>query len=156
MAELQNVSGLAELQRALAQLPIRVARNALRGSVNSGATVIRKEAMHRAPVRTGKLKASIYQRFVREQSGPMQATYYVGVRSGKSQRNKIVRRRVKGQVVSKTIDRDAFYWRFQEFGTAKQSARPFLRPAFEARKYEAVQRIKDYLAARVQAEAAAL
>jgi HK97 gp10 family phage protein len=31
-----------------------------------------------------------------------------------------------------TIDPDAFYWKFQEFGTKHQPARPFARPAAEA------------------------
>jgi HK97 gp10 family phage protein len=29
-------------------------------------------------------------------------------------------------------DRDAFYWRFVEFGTVRMPARPFVRPAAEA------------------------
>ena len=32
---------------------------------------------------------------------------------------------------------DPFYWRFVEFGTSKMAARPFLRPAFESRKFAA-------------------
>lgn len=156
MAELQHVAGLRELQQALAQLPIRVARNALRGAVNAGATVIRREAVQRAPVRTGKMRRAIYQKHAPEKSGLMQATYLVGVRSGKAERAVTKRVRRGGKVLTVTLDRDAYYWRFLEFGTSKMAARPFLRPAFEVKKYDAVARIKEYLATRIEVEAGAL
>ena len=44
MAELQNVAGLAQLQAALKELPDRIAKNALRGAVNAGATIICRES----------------------------------------------------------------------------------------------------------------
>lgn len=153
MADLQHVAGLADLKRALELLPQRVAKNALRGAVNAGATVIRKEAAMLAPVRTGRMKRAVYQKWIREQSGPTQATYYVAVRAGKQYRAITKRRRVKGQTVVVTSNQDAFYWKFVEFGTSKMSARPFLRPAFEVRKSEAVERIKSYLAERIVSEA---
>ena len=53
MVDLKNVQGLRELQAALKELPSGIARNVLRGSVNAGATVIRKEAASRAPASTG-------------------------------------------------------------------------------------------------------
>ena len=33
---------------------------------------------------------------------------------------------------------DPFYWRFQEFGTTKMKARPFLSPAAESKGNEAI------------------
>lgn len=36
------------------------------------------------------------------------------------------------------ISRKAFYWTFYEFGTSRQPARPFFRPAFERSKGEAL------------------
>ena len=45
---------------------------------------------------------------------------------------------------------DAWYWRFVEFGTVKMSARPFLRPAFDMKKHEAVTAIKTRLAQRIE------
>ena len=32
---------------------------------------------------------------------------------------------------------NAFYWKFQEFGTARHPAAPFLRPAYDAKEDEA-------------------
>ncbi len=37
----------------------------------------------------------------------------------------------------------AFYWRFLEYGTPHMLAVPFLRPAFDAKKAQALQRFKD-------------
>ena len=153
MSELATVEvkGLRELNEALRLLPDRIAKNVLRGACGAGAAIIRKEAVARAPVYTGDvtkghpppgtLKRAIYMKQIRERSGVTKQTFYVGVRSGKKQRDK------KGRTL------DAYYWSWVEFGTAKMRARPFLRPAFEAAKNRAVERIKQYLAERIPREA---
>ncbi|NBS82632.1 MAG: hypothetical protein EBS62_12815, partial [Betaproteobacteria bacterium] len=56
-----KLDGLRELSKQLQLLPERVARNALRSAVYAGARVVRKAVQARAPVATGKLKASVYQ-----------------------------------------------------------------------------------------------
>jgi HK97 gp10 family phage protein len=43
---------------------------------------------------------------------------------------------------------DAYYWRYIEFGTSKMAARPFLRPAFEAKKEAAIEALTQYIAER--------
>jgi hypothetical protein len=43
-----------------------------------------------------------------------------------------------------------------EFGTRKMAARPFLRPALESRRREAVEAIKGRLAQRIEIEVKAL
>lgn len=153
MAELQHVAGLKELQAALKELPQRIARNVLRGAVGAGAAVIRNEAKARAPISTGDrgaghpspgtLRRAIYQKQIRELSSAVKQTFYVGVRKGKQYR---------GQGKKGNLSQDAYYAKFVEFGTAKMAARPFMRPAFEAKKGEAVQAIKDYLAKRIPEE----
>ena len=157
MADVQHVQGLKELQAALKDLPDRIARNVLRGSVSAGATVIRKEAQTRAPVSTGPkregqpppgtLKRSVYQKQIRELSNMLKQTFYVGVRKGKKYRN---------QGKKGNLSQDAYYARFVEFGTSKMPARPFMRPAFEAKKGEAVVAIKAYLERRIPEEVAKL
>ena len=153
MADTQHVDGLKELQAALKELPERIARNVLRGSVNAGATVIRKEAQARAPVSVGPkrqgqsppgtLKRALYQKQIRELSSLVKQTFIVSVRKGKQYRN---------QGKKGNLSQDAYYARFVEFGTAKMAARPFLRPAFEARKTDAVAAIKAYLERRIPEE----
>lgn len=155
MAELTNVDGLRELQVALKQLPQNIGRNVLRGAVSAGATVVRNEAKQRARVYTGKvsaghpppgtLKRSIYQKQKRELSSAVQQTFIVGIRKGKKYRN---------QGKKGNMSMDAFYASMVEFGTSKMAARPYLRPAFEAKKEQAVSAIKAYLEKRIPEEAA--
>ena len=152
-----KVEGLAELAKALRELPDRVAKNGLRVSVYAGAKVIRDEARLRAPKATeslgpnqpppGTLKRSVIMKHIRELSGGGRQTFYVLVRHGKKYRN---------QGKRGNLSQDAWYWRFLEFGTRKMAARPFLRPALESRRREAVDAIKQRLSERIEIEAKAL
>lgn len=149
-----HVAGLRELAQACRELPERVGRSALREATSAGAAVIREEAKARAPVYTGEVTAghpppgtlrkavAMYRN--NSASGPLKQVFSVGVRHGKSR-----------QKVGKT-NRDAYYWRFVEFGTAKMSARPFLRPAFEATKVRAVETIAAVLRQRIAKETLSL
>jgi HK97 gp10 family phage protein len=151
MVEYEHIEGLKELLAALKELPEKIARNALRVSVYAGAKVIRDEAKIKAPVTTGPvseghpppgtLKRSIIMKWIPEQSGMYNQVFAVTVRHGK-----------KYQKQGKKGDKsqDAFYWRFVEFGTSKMIAHPFMRPAFEAKKHDAVEAIKTRLAERIE------
>ena len=161
-----KVDGLAELRHAMRQLPDNIARTVLRGAVNAGAGEIAKEVSARAPEDTGTLKRAIYRKHIRELSGDLRQTFFVGVRSGK-----------KYQAVKKgkrTVNMDAWYWRFIEFGHFTRRvkgdlikamktegvrwipARPFLRPGFEAATSRAIEAVRAYLAKRIPIEAAKL
>jgi HK97 gp10 family phage protein len=156
LADFQNISiqGFEDFKRQLALLPGRVGRNVLRGAVNAGATVIRKEVALRAPEYTGPvaeghpppgtLKRAVYQKQIAELSSAVQQTFFVGVRAGKRQQTL-----KRG---GKTVNLDAYYGRFVEFGTSKMSARPFLRPAFEAKKEAAIEAMRAYMAERIPKE----
>lgn len=120
MADFQ-VQGLEGVLAALRALPPEVAgKNGgpVRAALFQGAKIIREEAKRLAPRKTGKLVANVVM--VRDrnpkQSGANER-YQVGVR-GK-----------------------AFYGKFHEFGTVKMAAKPFLRPAFETKKQEALEKI---------------
>lgn len=145
MADL-TFSGFKELAEAMQALPQRVATNALRRSVAAGARVIRDEAKMRAPVDTGEMRRDIKIKRERVAAG-LSARYSVFVLSGKASR-------IAGK--ARNVDKNSFYWRFIEFGTAKMSAKPFMRPAFEAKKTEAVQKIADSLGEAIEHEAEAL
>ena len=146
--------GFEDFKRQLAQLPGRVGRNVLRGAVNAGATVIRKEVVSRAPQYTGPvaaghpppgtLKKAVYQKQIAELSNATRQTFFVGVRQGKKQQT--VKR---GKSI---VNLDAYYGRFVEFGTSKMSARPFVRPAFEAKKDAAIEAMRAYMAERIPRE----
>ena len=151
MAEFMHLTGFKELAAALRELPERVARNGLRAAVNAGASVIKKEATYLAPKDTGALQANLYQKQIREQSGPMVQTFYVGVRKGvaKYANNKKNRQAGKAGKAYKD-DGTTFYWRFKEFGTSKMAATPFMRPAFDSQKENAVTAIGKKLDERIQ------
>lgn len=130
-----RIEGLRELGAALRELDSRVQKRIARSATAAGARVIVTDAKSRVRVDTGKVKKNIrYANLKPDQPGLQESA--VGVR-------------VKG----KTAD-SAFYWRFLEFGTAKMPAKPFLRPAFESKKVEASERIKEQLKKRLDAEAA--
>jgi HK97 gp10 family phage protein len=150
-SEVVQVQGLDQLSRALKELPDRVARNGLRASVYAGAKVIRDEARLKAPVAIaalgpdqpppGTLKRSVIMKQIPELSGKSRQTFFVTVRHGKKYRK---------QGKKGNLSQDAWYWRFVEFGTVKMAARPFLRPAFDLRKNDALDAIKTRLAERIE------
>lgn len=140
MADLMKLQGFKELADAMRELPKQVAKNALRSAVNAGASEIRKEARTRAPKKSGTLKRALYQKQIREESSQYKQVFYVGVRAGPT----------RGKDGKKDYSRDAWYWRFVEFGTSKMAAKPFLRPAFESKKQAAVSAIGKKLDERIQ------
>ncbi len=175
MAELVHIKGFAELKRAMQALPKNIQRNVLRASVNAGARLVRDQARINAPVMPvalpghqppGTLKRSIVTAFIQEKSNAQQATYYVTVRQGKKYR---------GQGKRQSKSQDAFYGAWVELGhhyvapkpsgtTWKRHRQhqhatgvfvpphPFLRPAYEAKKYESVQAMRQYMLQRLPQE----
>jgi HK97 gp10 family phage protein len=139
MADEWKIEGLRELGEALKQFPEKIAGKIMRAAVSSGAAVVRDDAKARAPVDTGEMRLDIQMKHAKGGNAYQQA-YEVYVRSGK-------RSRLAGK--RRNIDRDSYYWRFVEFGTVKMTKRPFMRPAFEAKKYAAAEEIRRILAAAV-------
>jgi len=94
--ETVKIDGLAELGKALRELPDRVARNGLRVSVYAGAKVVRDEARGRAPKAQqslgpnqpppGTLKRSVIMKHIPELSSLTRQTFFVTVRLGKKYR----------------------------------------------------------------------
>lgn len=145
----QTVAGLDQLAKMLKQLPANISRNVLRQAVSAGAQVIVKEARLKAPEYSGPefsekkrethpppgtLKRSIYKKQIRELSDLGRQVFFVGARHGKKSKF------------------DAYYFRFVEFGTSRMPARPFMRPAFEAKKMEAVEAMRQYMLIRIPVE----
>lgn len=129
-----EIAGLDELNRRLKALGPFIRSRVLGGAVNAGAQIIKKTAIENAAMDTGRLKNSIFVKRLTAKDFP-NAQYIVGVRSGKK---------------LKKSDKDAFYWKFVEFGTKNIAAHPFLRPAFESRKEEAAEAIKTRLRAGIE------
>ena len=152
MSEFQ-IRGAAELQRTLQELPVRLERTVLRGALRAAAVEIQNEARAQAPVDTGNLRDSI-----RVSTG--------------GKRNGYVFAHVK---VGGTKKGDAFYAHMVEFGTKPHEirpknapslfiagimravvrhpgaqAKPFMRPAFDAKADSALERFGDYIKARLE------
>ena len=140
-----SITGLADLEKRLQDFPDKLARNVLRKAMASGAAVIRDEARRLAPKDTGEMARDIMIKRAKQTKGSNGFEYQVFVRTGKKSR-------LAGK--KRNVSRDSFYWRFQEFGTSKMPAHPFMRPAFDAKKEAAVEAIRDRLAAEIENEAA--
>jgi HK97 gp10 family phage protein len=162
---------LSELQ----ELPMKVQQRLLKGAVATAASVVRKEAVLQAPIApevegrqmpVGTLKKSIYQTRLPEKCTATLEVWKVDVRTGK-------RTTKKGNALP-----DAYYAGFVEYGHyARQpkavgsrkarrakaeaggvrwvAAKPFMRPAFEKKKNEAVRAMEQYLRENIPAAVAA-
>lgn len=141
-----DIKGLKELQEALNQLPEKIQGRPVRSAVGAAAKVVMDEARRRVPVDSGQLKKAIYRGRSRSMSARGKETYVVAVRKGKAKYANTQKNRRLNRVGKNYQTRgEAYYWRFLEFGTAKMPARPFLRPAFESKKEEAVMVLQQKL-----------
>lgn len=144
-----QITGLADLEKRLLDFPDKIARNILAGAIRAGAVTIQKEARQIAPTSTephavgkkgqknyieqvqpGHLKKNIKVRLAPRKSRTVPIEYWV------------------------YVSKQAWYWRFVEFGTSKMAAKPFMRSSFDSQKEVAVERIREYLSARIEKEAA--
>lgn len=156
MAEELKVEGLAELANTLSELGKRIEGRVLQTSLRRGAALMVTEAKARAPIlknpdsrrRPGALRANVRARPVRDPEHS--ATVIVGVR--KLSVKQVAAFKKKTGRKGSDNPSDPFYWRFLEFGTARMPARPFLRPAFEVKKIEAVDVIRSAIAERIELE----
>lgn len=123
MAEVVQVKGLKELGERMRRLSADMAGKVARQATAAGAGVTRKAIRARAPKDTGNLQAAIVMKRVRDTN--LTEEYIVAPRKGKTRDVKAAKRG-EGR-----LGKDAFYARFNEFGTVKMPAQPFIRPGFE-------------------------
>ncbi len=152
-----KITGFAELERRMLDLPDKIAKRALTLAVAKGARVIRDEARRNARVASrtikrkfagkkivinpGFLRDSIKQWVDRTRFNKYAVTYNIGVYGYKQRAKKFF----------------AFYWRFLEFPTSRGGGQhPFLRPAFETKKQEALEAMRKYLADKISEEVSKL
>lgn len=138
MAVSFDLKGGAELSAALRGLGDEVSKRIIRGAVVAGSAVIRKRAKEIAAAKGLKQTGALIANIAHKRERPTKEGYAqvnIGVRHGQS-RDEKRRARKKGEA-PKDVN-DPFYWRFAEFGTSKQAATPFIRPAFEESKEKAV------------------
>lgn len=142
-----EIKGLKELQDRLLQLPVKLGDKVLATCLGSAAGVIQKEAQNRVII-----AAKPYKLYAK---GKHQAAEIVSPGWLKKQ---IVKKRVKQSkssaetIITFKDKKHSFFWRFIEFGTSKEKAHPFMRPAFEATKQKAVDRFEERLKERLDKE----
>lgn len=170
-----DVQGLSELDDALAELGNAVAGQLLYAALMAGAKPIQDTAQSLAPVsdkphyrykkskvqkqtKTGNKVVDRYNK-LKAIRAAQSTTERELVQSG-NLRKSISRKRLKGKkwadltsggaFVGVSWTGDAFYGRFVEFGTKNMAAKPFLRPAFIQRQNDALDIIKQRLAANIE------
>jgi HK97 gp10 family phage protein len=127
MAVTVKFEGGRELEAALRELPKATGRNAIRRGLKKVAEPIREDAEQRAPELTGRLKLSIVtgtqltraQKRMAKREGTYFAEIHVGTASGHGVP--------------------------QEFGTVNHPAQPFMRPAWEGGKDNALKDMGKFL-----------
>ena len=128
-----EVKGLSELIDKLNKLPDKLAKRLFVRAISQGAKVIQDEVAVRAPVR---------QPGPHERAGKPIATGKSELRYPGNLKRQIVRRKVRreGQKVTYQVKPTprAWYGRLVETGTRFAAARPFMRPAIDAKGEEAI------------------
>lgn len=142
-----EVKGLREIEQNLRALGRDLAARGVRRMMSRAAVPMRDDARRRAPILkqpdTRRMAGTLQKSIViwRKRETPYAATYYVGVRGLSSKATgffKSFTDRAGKALKGSDNPNDPFYWRFVELGTSKMAARPFLRPAFEAKKMESI------------------
>lgn len=151
-----KVSGLAELDRALGELPKATARNVLKRTLEKAAAPIVEEAKTLAPVKTGALRDSITTS-TRVKNKVGNAEYASAMRAGLGKdaaRAALLsaRRANKGQgsfaelYVGPRRGKGVIrYAHIVEFGSNDTPPQPYMRPAWDGRKMQALDIIKGDL-----------
>lgn len=141
-----EMTGLRQLGAAMSLLNSDIAKKVAFAGVLAGASIIKKSAASKAHV----AEKAYIARHKSDKKGVL-------VQPGNVGKN-VINKRVKSNLTAEYIvtvrgkkknGYAARIGKFLEFGTVKQSATPFLRPAFEANKEQAATAIKDRLEKRI-------
>lgn len=150
-----GIAGIPELQQAMELLPKAAAGKALDNATRKAANVITEEIKLRAPVR-----ADGFPKRVTDKSDKRRKPGYLKKRVG-TQRIKVTQTSASYTAgmrfnLSTGKARGAFYAYYQEYGTKHMAAKPFIRPAYEAKKAEALQTLLSTLDENIVREASRL
>lgn len=142
-----KISGLRELDAALAQLPKATGRAVLRRVLKDAGEPIARAARAKAPVLTGDLRESVEvsQKLARSQKSGGAKMTANGFRSdSKNYVEMFVGPGTNPQAIT------------QEFGTFKEPAQPFMRPAWDGQRDTALNLIANTLGPEIERAAARL
>lgn len=134
--ETLQITGYDDVRARLKALPSNMRDKVMAGAVKAGATYVKKIAITKAKTfAREKDPVHIWQNIVIRSNKTLGAenggiAYQVGVRGGAKRYTNNSKNRRK-QRVGKSYEGpgNVYWWRFKEFGTVKQKADPFMRPA---------------------------
>ena len=156
-----RVDGLKELEAAMAELTKATARNTMRRALTKAAEPIRAAAERNAPEDTGKLKRSIVVTSkIDSKAGKAEYASTLAGGGSKAQAVQALRdaRRAKGIGESfaevfmgpaKSGKKNSIKALVQEFGSKKQAAQPYMRPAFDSEAENVINGIKGELSTEI-------
>ena len=147
-----KLEGVDALIKALAEATKQIRTKAVRAALRKAGQVISKEAKQAAPVlsaptktrKPGTVKKAIAVRASKFARQAGNEGVFINVRPLRGSRQKTL-----GKAGAKNPN-DPFYWRFQEFGTVKMKARPFLSPAAESKGNEAIKTFMDSVIPQIE------
>lgn len=151
-----RIEGLKELEFALSELPRATARNVLLRALKNAAQPIVDEAKRLVPVATGRLRDSIIvQARTRNLTGLREFGQTLREGGTRAEAVSVLRaaRRAGGSEGSRAevnVGPTSPHAHWIEFGTVQMGAQPYMRPAFESTKGEALLSIKKELAAEIE------
>lgn len=123
-----TIKGADELDRKLSQMEPKIAKKHMAKALRAGAKLVLQATRARVPVLTGALKQSLAVRVGKRKRGRKEQSIQVLIDTKKVP-----------ELV--TIGKDGkryFYPAAIEYGTRRMAAKPFMRPAFDASKMEAL------------------
>ena len=135
-----KVDGLSDLANRLKELDVEMQTRLLAASAAAAAATVRKEVELQARAqfteRTGTLFRSIYVKA--QEDGERLSGLLLHHRHPEGQAVPQSHAESSAKTKGQTVNMDAFYAGFLEFGTKRMQRHPFMRPAFEAKKMDAV------------------
>lgn len=146
MAERLHIAGAKEMEQLLRQLPQQLARQTLTAALREAAQPVLEEARRLAPVGT-ESKGRV--RLRRSKKGKVSISHYGKLKPSLRIATVPASRTPHSATVVVTVGK-AFWGMFLEFGTRHMKKQPFLRPAFEARQREALNRLGQALGERIE------
>ena len=140
-----EVKGMRELRRLLLQLPERSQKKVLRAAARKGALILKNAAKANAPTGgySGRALLTFRKGGVQARAIKLRDEIKITLRRGSTP-----------QDVHFAVHSGKAYWgMFLEFGTWKQPATPWLRPALDEKGSAAVRAVGDALGKGIEKEA---
>lgn len=148
-----DLVGVDALKRALAGAAEEIRTKAVRGALREAGKIIQVTARNLAPVldvptsrrKPGTVKKNILVRVSKFARQRGDVGVYINVRGirGKTRVAKLGK-------AGASNPNDPYYWRFVEFGTKRQVARPFLRPAVTLSGEAAIDKFMQFVIPQIE------